>query len=114
MHDPDQLFLETKQEPKKLSIALSRYFGEAPLPDAVRERYRTFLRQRIRAALLFVIREGDPALLRSLIETGWLTPALYQEAVRLAASLGRTEMTALLFHARPSACPEAPSSDPDF
>lgn len=109
--NPDLIFLETKQEPKKLSIALSRYFGEGPLSPELRNRYENFLRLRIRAAMLAVIREGSVTWLKGLLQTGWLTPSLYQEAIRQSAALGRTELAALLFSAGSAGASLRPVSD---
>ena len=46
MQQADETFLTTTQEPRKLSIAISRYFsGDLTEPD-LKERYEKFLRQR--------------------------------------------------------------------
>lgn len=100
MNTPDETFLSTGQASLKLAIAVSRYFGEAPLSDLLKERYGKFLRQRIRAALPLVIGKGDVSALVKLVEEGFLTGNLYQEAIRQAAEAGQTEMTAYLLRNR--------------
>lgn len=96
MQNPDELFLTTKQEAKKLTIALNRLFGGEPLPDVLTERYQSYIRRRIRPAVLLAVKENKPRLLSALLRTGWGTSALLSEAADLAASLGRTELTALI------------------
>ena len=81
MQQADETFLTTTQEPRKLSIAISRYFsGELTEPD-LKERYEKFLRQRSRAAMLQIIKDGSFQEMVKLAEGGFLTHALYQEAI---------------------------------
>lgn len=96
MNQQDEQFLTTRQEPLRLSIALSRYFGREPLTDEWKERYHTYLQKRIRAVIPEVIKRGDFRVLVMLAEEGFLTGALYQEAILRAADFGRTEMTVFL------------------
>ena len=92
MQQADETFLTTTQEPRKLSIAISRYFsGELTEPD-LKERYEKFLRQRSRAAMLQIIKDGSFQEMVKLAEGGFLTHALYQEAILKTADAGQTEM----------------------
>ena len=73
MQQADETFLTTTQEPRKLSIAISRYFsGELTEPD-LKERYEKFLRQRSRAAMLQIIKDGSFQEMVKLAEGGFLT-----------------------------------------
>ena len=84
MQQADETFLTTTQEPRKLSIAISRYFsGELTEPD-LKERYEKFLRQRSRAAMLQI----------------------------KTADAGRTEMTVYLLRQRERLDPEEETKDP--
>ena len=71
MQQADETFLTTTQEPRKLSIAISRYFsGELTEPD-LKERYEKFLRQRSRAAMLQIIKDGSFQEMVKLAEGGF-------------------------------------------
>mgnify|MGYP006976558463 CR=1 FL=1 len=110
MQQADETFLTTTQEPRKLSIAISRYFsGELTEPD-LKERYEKFLRQRSRAAML--IKDGSFQEMVKLAEGGFLTHALYQEAILKTADAGQTEMTVYLLRQRERLDPEEETKDP--
>ena len=96
MNTQDEAFLTTKQEPLKLHIALSRYFGTEPLSPEWQLRYHQFLTLRIRAVLPLVIKENQMSQLRNLVQDGFLCGAIYRDAILLSAELNRTEMTAFL------------------
>ena len=88
MQQADETFLTTTQEPRKLSIAISRYFsGELTEPD-LKERYEKFLRQRSRAAMLQIIKDGS-----------------FQEMVKLADAV----FSPMPFTRRPSSKPPTPA-----
>ena len=109
MQQADETFLTTTQEPRKLSIAISRYFsGELTEPD-LKERYEKFLRQRSRAAMLQIIKDGSFQEMVKLAEGGFLTHALYQEAILKTAD---AEMTVYLLRQRERLDPEEETKDP--
>ena len=112
MQQADETFLTTTQEPRKLSIAISRYFsGELTEPD-LKERYEKFLRQRSRAAMLQIIKDGSFQEMVKLAEGGFLTHALYQEAILKTADAGQAEMTVYLLRQRERLDPEEETKDP--
>lgn len=93
MSDWKTLFLETKQAPRKLDIALTHYFTEE---GEWRGRLGAYLKQRIRPAVYRLIEEEAAGRLWKLLETGWVMPVILDEAVRQAAEGQKTEMLILL------------------
>lgn len=93
MSDWKTLFLETKQASRKLDIALTHYFTEE---GEWRGRLGAYLKQRIRPAVYRLIEEEAAERLWKLLETGWVTPVILDEAVRQAAEGQKTEMLVLL------------------
>ena len=112
MQQADETFLTTTQEPRKLSIAISRYFsGELTEPD-LKERYEKFLRQRSRAAMLQIIKDGSFQEMVKLAEGVFHPHALYQVAILKTADAGQTEMTVYLLRQRERLDPEEETKDP--
>lgn len=96
----DQVFLDSKQESKRLEIALSRFFGEEPVSPSMEAKYASYLSLRKRPALLFLVKTGNLSVLRAFAKTGWMDDFLRLEALRLSADLGHTEMTAFLLQSK--------------
>lgn len=97
MHALDEEFLTTRQEPRRLRIALFRAFESGDVPPDIRKRYLDFLGERIRAAVLAAVREGRISWVDGLLSEENPNDALCREAACLAAELGKTEIVALFF-----------------
>lgn len=89
----DSLFLSTGQPQKKLEIAIVRLLEENEDPGG---RYSTYLKKRLRPALLWIIGHGSPQMLGRLLDLFHPDSALLLEAATLAGRLGKTELTAAL------------------
>lgn len=80
--DRYQKFQESKQAAVKLDIALEDFFQEE-VPQAHREAYGQYLRQRIRPAVEALIRREDLERLEYFHQQGWLPPV--DDFLKLAA-----------------------------
>ncbi|MDO5538712.1 MAG: VWA-like domain-containing protein [Eubacteriales bacterium] len=94
MSDWKKIFLETKQAPLKLKIALEHYFTEEA--GEWKERCGVYLKQRIRPAVDVLIAENDAGKIEQLLQSGWITDGVMDEAVRKAAAVPQTEILSLL------------------
>ena len=112
MQQTDETFLTTTQEPLKLSIAVSRYFSDETIDSSLKERYEKFLRQRSRAAMLHIIKNGSFQEMVKMAEGGFLSHRLYQEAILNTADAGQTEMTVYLLRHRERLDPATEENDP--
>ena len=83
----DSLFLSTGQPQKKLEIAIVRLLEENEDPGG---RYSTYLKKRLRPALLWIIGHGSPQMLGRLLDLFHPDSALLLEAATLAGRLGKT------------------------
>lgn len=93
MDSRDALFQSSRQPQKKLEIALSRFLGDGEDPFG---QYSAYLKKRLRPAIHQIIQNGSVVMLGRMLHHFSLTDAQMEEAVRLAAKLGRPEMTAVL------------------
>lgn len=93
MEEWQKKFLETKQPPQKLNIALE-YFDRSE--GEWKERLGFYLRQRIRSAAEVLIIENNVEKFRALLLAGWITEAITDEMIAKAGKEHRTEITALL------------------
>ena len=93
MEEWKKKFLETKQPPQKLKIALE-YFDKSE--GEWKERLGFYLRQRIRPAASVLISENAADKLRNLLATGWMTETIIDEMIAKAGKEHRTEITAVL------------------
>ena len=80
--DRYQKFWESKQAAVKLDIALEEFFREG-VPQAHRDAYGQYLRQRIRPAVEQLIRREDLEKLECFHQQGWLPPV--DDFLKLAA-----------------------------
>ena len=110
MLDWKTLFLETKQAPRKLDIALTHYFTEE---GEWRGRLGAYLKQRIRPAVYRLIEEEAAGRLWKLLETGWVMPVILDEAVRQAAEGRKMEMLVLLLRYKAALIREPEQSKTD-
>ena len=76
-------FLELKQEPRRLAIALDEYFTDA----AHREAYGAYLQRRIRPAAAALLEAEDLDRLEGLRQ--WFTAPLVDELLQTAIRLQR-------------------------
>lgn len=112
MNEQDALFLSTRQPQKKLNIAIERLLSDGADFSG---QYHTYLKQRLRPALLQTAKNGTPSMMLRLLEQFSVSDRLLLEAVKLCGQLGRAEMTAVLL--QKSACTSCikemlPSSQP--
>lgn len=107
MTTQDSLFLISKQPRQKLEIAVSRFLLAG---EDIQGRYQSYLKKRLRPALLWIIENGSAAMLRRLLKEFQPEESLRLEAVRRSGELGRAEMTALLMQKLPDESVSLPSS----
>lgn len=93
MEEWKKIFLETKQPPQKLKIALE-YFDKSE--GEWKERLGFYLRQRIRPAASVLISENAVDKLQDLLAAGWMTETIIDEMIAKAGKEHRTEITAVL------------------
>lgn len=91
----DRKFLESGQEPQKLKIALQRFFEE-DLEESWRARYESYLKQRIRPAVVQLIRLGEVQKVQRLVEKDWLNIQGLEECILLAGREGQLEIQLFL------------------
>lgn len=87
-------FLETRQPPLKLKIALEHYFTEGE--GEWKERCGGYLKLRLRPAVDALIAGNETVKLRQLLQTGWFTRRIVDEAIDRASGQNRTEIVAML------------------
>lgn len=92
-------FLETKQPPQKLRIALEHYDKEE---GEWKERLGSYLRHRVRPAADLLIAENAVDMYRSLLGSGWITETMIDEMIVKAGKAHRTEITAMLLEQKRS------------
>lgn len=93
MSDWKKKFLETKQAPLKLKIALERYFTEET--GEWKERCGTYIRQRIRSAVDLLVTENAAGKIEQLLQLGWIEDGVLDEAIRKAAAARQMEALSL-------------------
>lgn len=108
MNQQDQLFENSKQLPRKLAIALTRFFLDGPLEPSLAQRYEQFLRQRTFTALQWILRQGTPALLNQYLAAGWISRVDLERGLALEGL--SFQMRALLLRALED-CQTMPGSD---
>ena len=94
MTDYEQIFLSSKQERQKLTIALKR-FTETDDPDW-KTRYQNYLRTRFRPAIIELIHDGDLARIRSLCTFASLTAPALEQFIQEASIAGQAEILTFL------------------
>jgi hypothetical protein len=94
MKDPDQKFLESKQEPLRLAIALERFF-ETEQPE-LKERYGRYLKMRIRPAMERLIETGALRKIEELIGYADLDERMLDEFMEMAMKRKQTEILVYL------------------
>lgn len=93
MEEWKKRFLETKQPPQKLRIALEHYDKEE---GEWKERLGSYLRHRVRPAADLRITENAVDKFRSLLSSEWITETIIDEMIVKAGKAHRTEITAML------------------
>ena len=87
-------FLESRQEALKLQIALERYFI---IEETVwKERYGAYLKQRIRPAMMELIKKGELDKIEVISENDWFGPKNLEEFLAQAGQMGQTEIQLFL------------------
>lgn len=89
-------FLNTAQEPLRLSIAFQEYFHGTSLSDGQRLAYEAYLKSRRRSVLLQIIKNCDSLALAHFLNNGWMDARLFSESFSLAADCGDAQLPALL------------------
>lgn len=94
MNEKDLKFLESKQEPLKLAIALERYFqvnsGEW------KQRYAVYLKQRIRPAMMELIKRGELDKIGVISAMGWFSESNLNEFIAEAGNNDQMEIQLFL------------------
>ena len=88
--EQEEKFLSTKQEPLKLSIALTRFFEVTS--EEWKSRYGDYLKRRFRAAIHALILEGNLSKIEILCAYGWHTESMLQEFIETAGKQNQTEI----------------------
>ena len=83
-------FLETKQAPLKLRIALEEYFFSGVESEEERRAYESYLRHRVRPAAQMLMEQNRTGEILWMEEAGWLGERELDELISLAAGKGKT------------------------
>ena len=89
-----QQFLELKQEPRRLAIALEAYFTD----DVHREAYGQYLQRRIRPAAAALMEQEDLDKLEHLRQ--WFTASLVDDLLQTAIRLQKPAAAAWLLQVK--------------
>jgi hypothetical protein len=90
----DQKFLESKQEPLRLKIALERFF-ETEMPEW-KERYGNYLKSRIRPSMERLIAAGDLDKIEVLAEYADLSERNLNDFIEIAMQQKQAEIVVYL------------------
>ena len=91
-----QQFLELKQEPRRLAIALTEYFTD----EAHRDAYGAYLQRRIRPAAAALMDADDIERLEGLRQ--WFTAPLVDELLQTAIRLRKPAAAVWLLQVKPA------------
>jgi hypothetical protein len=93
-YEMDQKFLESKQEPLRLKIALERFF-ETEVPEW-KERYGNYLKSRIRPSMERLIAAGDLDKIEVLAEYADLSERNLNDFIEIAMQQKQAEIVVYL------------------
>ena len=83
-------FLETKQEPVKMAMALWGYFMQDGITPGQKQEMEDYLKPRVRNAMEALIEEDDPGKIEVLEEKGWFGEKELEEFMKTARERHKT------------------------
>lgn len=102
-----QKFLETKQEPVRLAVALRAFFLEDGVQPEEKGEYGAYLQRRFRPAVRQLIEEDGVDRLEQLKELGWFEKQGRQQLddfLKMARELGKMGSLVWLLHLKENLC----------
>ena len=84
-------FLETKQEPVKMAMALWGYFMQDGIAPGQKQEMEDYLKPRVRNAVEALIEEDNPGKIEVLEEKGWFGEKELEEFMKTARERHKTQ-----------------------